>query len=127
MHPAVDGMMVEYKTAYLSFVLGVVAFHFSAAIFGWLMFDWPIAGSVTLMVFGSLSLLLRYAQRVYTRFRLPSDEVVTGRFMPSIPGLTGGSAPAPAPDAPGAAGEATIGGLISNEQAQLAQAQAHDE
>lgn len=39
MHPAVDGMMVEYKTAYISFVLGLVAFHLSAALFGWLMFS----------------------------------------------------------------------------------------
>ena len=30
---------------------------------------------------GSLSLLLRYAMRVHSRFRLPAEEVITGRFM----------------------------------------------
>ena len=35
-HPAVDGMMEEYRSAYLNFLLGLIAFHFSAALFGWL-------------------------------------------------------------------------------------------
>jgi hypothetical protein len=39
MHPAVDGMMEEYQAAYLNFVLGLIFFHFSAALFGWLMFN----------------------------------------------------------------------------------------
>ena len=39
MHPAVDGMMDEYKQAYLNFFLGLIAFHLSAAIFGWLTFS----------------------------------------------------------------------------------------
>ena len=39
MHPAVDGMMEEYQSAYLNFVLGLIFFHFSAALFGWLMFN----------------------------------------------------------------------------------------
>jgi hypothetical protein len=119
-------MMVEYKTAYVSFVLGVIAFHFSAAIFGWLMFAWPIAGSVTLMVIGSLSLLLRYAQRVYTRFRLPSDDVVTGRFVAAAAGGT--TVAGQDGEAEGAnPGEARdLGALISNEQAQLAAAQADE-
>ena len=38
-HPAVDGMMEEYRSAYLNFLLGLIAFHFSAAIFGWLTFN----------------------------------------------------------------------------------------
>ena len=37
-HPAVEGM-IEYQSAYLNFVLGLIAFHFSAALFGWLMFN----------------------------------------------------------------------------------------
>lgn len=40
MHPAVDGMVIEYNTAYICFVLGLVAFHASAALFSWLMFTW---------------------------------------------------------------------------------------
>ena len=39
MHPAVDGMIEEYQHAYLNFVLGLIAFHLSAAIFGWLTFS----------------------------------------------------------------------------------------
>ena len=40
MHPAVEGMVFEYNTAYICFVLGLIAFHFSAALFAWLMFTW---------------------------------------------------------------------------------------
>jgi hypothetical protein len=80
MHPAVDGMMEEYQSAYLCFVLGLIAFHFSAALFGWLMFNWIVSSFVSSCVVGSLYLLVRYASRVYVRFRLPADQVITGRF-----------------------------------------------
>lgn len=109
MHPAVDGMMAEYKHALSCFKLGLVCFHLSAGLFGWIMFgcapppaapaappaaaraprrtDPPThhhAGGValctSLVVLVSLYFLLRYAMRVYQRFRLPADEVVTGRF-----------------------------------------------
>jgi len=40
MHPAVDGMMIEYRLAFYAFFSGLVAFHLSAALFGWMMF-WP--------------------------------------------------------------------------------------
>ena len=40
MHPAVDGMMIEYRLAFYSFFSGLVSFHLSAALFGWMMF-WP--------------------------------------------------------------------------------------
>ncbi len=148
MHPAVDGMMVEYKTAYIAFVLGLIFFHFSAALFGWLMFNWAVSLSVTLCVVGSLFLLLRYASRVYTRFRLPVDEVITGRFTSS---QLAGSAGDPAggaggggagPSSAGAAGPASVrvgeqpgqnegetrdlSSLISREQVQLAQLSASE-
>ena len=110
MHPAVDGMMAEYKHALSCFKLGLVCFHLSAGLFGWIMFGCapppaapaaappaaaaraaphrpatpPPAGGValclSLVVLVSLYFLLRYAMRVYQRFRLPTDEVVTGRF-----------------------------------------------
>ena len=111
MHPAVDGMMAEYKHALSCFKLGLVCFHLSAGLFGWIMFgcapppaapaappaaararrtDPPThhhAGGValcaSLVVLVSLYFLLRYAMRVYQRFRLPTDEVVTGRFVGS--------------------------------------------
>ena len=80
MHPAVDGMMEEYQSAYLCFVLGLISFHFSAALFGWLMFNWIVSTFVSGTVISSLYMLIRYASRVYSRFRLPADEVITGRF-----------------------------------------------
>ena len=81
MGPAVDGMMTEYRTAYSCFVLGLICFHFSAALFSWLIYvHWAVSTVVTLTIFFSLSVLLRYAKRVYIRFRLPPEEVVTGQF-----------------------------------------------
>ena len=62
MHPAVDGMMEEYQSAYLCFVLGLIAFHFSAALFGWLMFNWIVSSFVSSCVLGSLYLLIRCAE-----------------------------------------------------------------
>lgn len=38
MHQAVDGMMLEYRRAFFTFGLGLLAFHMSALMFGWLMF-----------------------------------------------------------------------------------------
>ena len=80
MHPAVDGMMEEYRSAYLNFLLGLIAFHFSAALFGWLTFNWVVSTFTSSCVLGSLYLLIRYAMRVHSRFRLPAGEVITGRF-----------------------------------------------
>tara|TARA_B110001452_G_scaffold70454_1_gene56911 strand:+ start:400 stop:915 length:516 start_codon:yes stop_codon:yes gene_type:complete len=83
MHPAVDGMMIEYRLAFYSFFAGLVSFHLSAALFGWLMFwpdHWMVALWLSLTIVASLYALLRYATRVYMRFRLPSQEVITGRF-----------------------------------------------
>ena len=83
MHPAVDGMMIEYRLAFYSFFAGLVSFHLSAALFGWLMFwpdHWMVALWLSLTIIASLYALLRYATRVYMRFRLPSQEVITGRF-----------------------------------------------
>jgi len=114
MHPAVDGMMEEYQSAYLCFVLGLIAFHISAALFSWLMFNWFVSTFVSGCVLGSLHLLIRYASRVYTRFRLPASEVVTGRFTGDA-GEGGGRAPTE---------EETerLKQLISKEQMQLAHA-----
>ena len=117
MHPAVDGMMVEYKTAYISFVLGLIAFHFSAALFGWLMFSWLVSSALSATVIASLSLLIRYASRVYARFRLPPNEVITGRFSGEEV-ISGGREM-------GSSSRETrdLSRLISKEQAQLAQMQ----
>ncbi|EOD15387.1 hypothetical protein EMIHUDRAFT_436817 [Emiliania huxleyi CCMP1516] len=88
MHPAVDGMMTEYRTAYYCFVLGLVFFHFSAALFSWLIYvHWSVSTMVTLCICGSLLLLTRYAKRVYLRFRLPAEMAPSRRATwPPPPG-----------------------------------------
>lgn len=63
-------------------------------------------------VLGSLHLLIRYASRVYTRFRLPASEVVTGRFDAGD-----GSGRPPTEEE-----NERLRQLISKEQMQLAQA-----
>jgi len=116
MHPAVDGMMEEYQSAYLCFVLGLISFHFSAALFGWLMFNWIVSTFVSGTVISSLYMLIRYASRVYSRFRLPADEVITGRF-------SGEEAMAGASGRERSDSNETrdLSKLISKEQAQLAE------
>ena len=115
MHPAVDGMIAEYQHAYFNFVLGLIFFHFSAALFGWLMFNWVVSTFVSSVVLGSLYLLVRYASRVYARFRLPAGEVVTGKFSgidTQAWGQMTGAAPRETRD---------MAGVISREQTILAQ------
>lgn len=65
-------------------------------------------------VLGSLHLLIRYASRVYTRFRLPASEVVTGRF--TVDAGDGSGRP------PTEEENERLRQLISKEQMQLAQA-----
>jgi hypothetical protein len=119
MHPAVDGMMEEYRAAYLNFLLGLIFFHFSAALFGWLAFDWVVSSFTTAFVLGSLYLLLRFAMRVHTRFRLPEDEVITGRFRGDevLANMTG--AAVHGTDAKRESRD--LSAIISNEQVALAQ------
>jgi len=121
MHPAVDGMMEEYQSAYLCFVLGLIAFHFSAALFGWIMFNWVVSTFVSSCVIGSLYLLVRYASRVYARFRLPPEEVITGRFTGDET-IVGGAQAGGGGDSRGETRDLTK--LISREQLNLANSQA---
>jgi hypothetical protein len=111
MHPAVDGMMKEYRTAYYCFVLGLVFFHFSAALYSWLiMVHWAVSTMVTLCICGSLWLLVRYAKRVYMRFRLPAELVITGLFHSDDVAAAAGPVPA-------GKGAGVMG--VSGDQAQL--------
>ena len=48
-----------------------------------------VAMMLTLTIVLSLYALLRYATRVYMRFRLPSQEVITGRFSSHLGGSSG--------------------------------------
>lgn len=80
MHVAVDGMMVEYKLAFYFFLLGLISFHFSAMLFGWLMFSNFVASTLTTSIVISLWSLYRYSSGIMTKFQLPADLVETGRF-----------------------------------------------
>jgi hypothetical protein len=45
MHRAVDGLRLEYRLTFLFFAAGLVSFHFSAILFGWMQFSWQVSGS----------------------------------------------------------------------------------
>ena len=106
--------------AYLCSVLGLIAFHLSAALFGWFMFNWVVSTFVSSCVIGSLYLLVRYASRVYARFRLPPDEVITGRFTGNETVLAGQQVDGRG-DSQGEVRD--LSNLISREQLNLARAQ----
>lgn len=113
MHKAVDGMMAEYRKAFFTFGLGLIAFHLSALMFGWLLFgpgtpgpdthpgcarsDWPthrgtwpptharcavVATSISVCIVLALRVLWRYVVRIFQKFQLPKDMVISGRFSP---------------------------------------------
>jgi Flp pilus assembly protein TadB len=82
MHGAVDGMVVEYRTAYYSYILGIIFIHLWAILFSWLIYvHWVVSALATGVCVLSLWALSRYARRVTNRFRMPNArDVNTGRF-----------------------------------------------
>lgn len=80
MHRAVDGLMLEYRLTFLFFTMGLVSFHLSALIFAWLEFSWPVALAMTLALLMFIYGMWRYFNRIYMRFALDSDRMVTGKF-----------------------------------------------
>ncbi|KAJ1641428.1 hypothetical protein T492DRAFT_919584 [Pavlovales sp. CCMP2436] len=87
MHQAVDGMMLEYRRAFFTFALGLLAFHMSALMFGWLMFRPLVASSMTVCILVALRVLWRYVVRIFAKFQLPKDMVVSGRFAAETDGV----------------------------------------
>ena len=80
MHAAVDGMVIEYRTAYYSYILGIVFLHVWLILFAWLSYiHWAVSLLVSACCALSLWLLSRYARRLLRRFRM-EDERMTGRF-----------------------------------------------
>ena len=80
MHDAVDGMVVEYRTAYYSYILGIIFIHLWAILFSWIIYvHWVVSVLATAVCVLSLWALSRYARRVVKRFQMP-DTVNTGRF-----------------------------------------------
>lgn len=96
MHRAVDGLMLEYRLTFLFFTAGLVAFHVSALLFAWLEFSWPVALAMTLALLMFIYGMYRYWLRIYSRFALSSDRMITGRFEF---GQTAGNPAAPAASA----------------------------
>ncbi|KAL1527389.1 hypothetical protein AB1Y20_016057 [Prymnesium parvum] len=80
MHRAVDGLMLEYRLTFLFFTMGLVAFHVSALLFAWLEFSWPVALAMTLALVMFIYGMWRYFNRIYKRFALDSDRMITGKF-----------------------------------------------
>jgi len=80
MHRAVDGLMLEYRLTFLFFTAGLVAFHVSALLFAWLEFSWPVALAMTLALVLFIYGMYRYWLRIYSRFALSSERMITGKF-----------------------------------------------
>lgn len=83
---AVEGLVEEYHEAYFCFFMGIVFFLASASIFAWLTIaetsvDWVIcvASSGTAVI--TLYLVMKFSRRVFARFRLRPDEIVSSRFI----------------------------------------------
>jgi hypothetical protein len=78
MHRAVDGMLLEYKVAFILFSTGLGLFLLSSFIFAIVQFHWllvvPMSGGI---IYFSID-LYRYFQFIYSRFGL--NNTVTGRF-----------------------------------------------
>jgi hypothetical protein len=55
-------------------------FHISALLFAWLEFSWPVALAMTLALLMFIYGMYRYWLRIYTRFALSSDRMITGKF-----------------------------------------------
>jgi len=102
MHRAVDGLMLEYRLTFLFFTAGLLAFHVSALLFAWLEFSWPVALAMTLALLMFIYGMYRYWIRIYSRFALSSDRMITGKFE-------FGTNPAAAPPPPAAQGSEQVG------------------
>jgi len=72
--------MLEYRLTFLFFTMGLIAFHGSALLFAWLEFSWPVALAMTIALLMFIYGMGRYFKRIYRRFALESDRMITGKF-----------------------------------------------
>ena len=79
-HTAVNGMMTHYKFTLACFATGLICFMFSALLYGWMQFEWTLAVPMTVVLAYFLFTIFKYFVRIYRRFRLPPESVVTGAF-----------------------------------------------
>ena len=95
MHPAVDGMIDEYRSAFYAFLGGLLCFHAMAALAGWVHFHhlakkdddgvhaWEyywLSSLLSFLVAVSLFNLVRAIRKIFVTFALPEGSLVTGKF-----------------------------------------------
>jgi len=73
-------MMTHYKFTLMCFATGLICFMLSALLYGWMQFDWTLAMPMTVLICYFLFKIFHYFVRIYRRFRLAPDHVVTGAF-----------------------------------------------
>jgi hypothetical protein len=82
MDRAVEGLALEFRLIFLLFMLGLLAFFFSALLLVLDEFEWVLS----LIVVGLLLLFLRWTlgacKRIYKKFRLPVSRAIAGSFNP---------------------------------------------
>merc|ERR1740117_904181 len=72
--------MTHYKFTLACFTSGLICFMLSALLYGWMQFDWSLAMPMTVLLAYFLVSICKYFIRIYRRFRLPPECVVTGAF-----------------------------------------------
>ena len=80
MHRAVDGMMHEYRLAFLALFLGIICIYFAASFFVWLAFQPGTAAALFAVLILSAWLLIRYMRQILLTFSIPKDTINTGKF-----------------------------------------------
>ncbi len=78
MHRAVDGMLVEYKLAFILFASGLVLFVISTCFFSMVQFSWALTIPMSAIIAYFAHDLWVYIASIFDRFGL--REIVTGKF-----------------------------------------------
>ena len=79
-HHAVDGLMIEYRSLVMLFVLCTSCFLAKTVLFAWLQYSWQVALSMTLTLFVFIFDIVQYIQGLCEQLTLDSDDYVMGKF-----------------------------------------------
>lgn len=60
---------------------GVVLFHFSALLFAWMEFPWPVALSITTVLCVFMYGMFAHFTRIYAKFQLRPGQMIDGRMV----------------------------------------------
>ncbi|KAL1512188.1 hypothetical protein AB1Y20_005453 [Prymnesium parvum] len=80
MHDAVTGMMIHYRFTLACFTGGIIFFMISALLYAWMQFNAELAVPMTLVIIYFLVKIYGYFWRIYNRFKLPAENVISGAF-----------------------------------------------